>query len=191
MAIYDAALCSSFPSISSLFPFLQRDSAQCLDSAVSLSWNMAPRMQWAREALTRWKCEEDRRWKGGGKCKGIVEEGCFATEGVPVENTDYLLSKHQFDGETHAPSQRPPIRLGHSRPWLMRRPAVWRHFAGLACLLLCSPFLSVCLFSPSRRCSGIQEVDEVSAWASMHVHAPCTYSLPCLNACMCEHSYLD
>ncbi|GAA6110695.1 uncharacterized [Tachysurus ichikawai] len=49
------------------------------------------------------------------KCKGIVEEGRFATEGVPVENTDYLLSKHQFDRETHAPSQRPPIRLGYSR----------------------------------------------------------------------------
>ncbi len=53
-------------------------------------------------------------WEEGGRSVG--KEGCSAKEGVPVENTDYLLSKHQFDGETRAASQRPLIRLGYGGP---------------------------------------------------------------------------
>lgn len=58
-------------------------------------------------------CETQPGFAGG--CIWWERDLCNSSEvtmeGVPVENTDYLLSKHQFDGETLTASQRPPIRL--------------------------------------------------------------------------------
>ncbi len=79
-----------------------------------------PQCHGGGEALTPCSGEqgESASRMGGGREDGrsVGKEGFSATEGVPMENTDYLLSKHQFDGETRAASQRPLIRPSYGGP---------------------------------------------------------------------------